>query len=49
MPEINEGVRNRLASVDVNQLDIHIHVDTLLVLSNVPTNIFIVDVCRRVR
>ena len=44
MPEVNVNVRDRLASADIDKLDIDIGVDTLLVFPDVPADIFAVHV-----
>lgn len=44
MPEVDVNVRNRLASVDINELDVDINIDTLLVFTDVPSHVFRVNV-----
>lgn len=45
MPEVHVEVRNGLASVDVNELDINVERHTLLVLPNIRAYIFSLDIC----
>ncbi len=48
MPEIDVHIRNGLAAVGVNELNIDVEIDTLLVLADIPTDVFAFDVCRNV-
>ena len=44
MPEIDVNVGNRLAGIDVDDLDIDVEVDAGLVLADVPADKLAVDV-----
>jgi hypothetical protein len=44
VPEVDVDVGNGFASVDINQLDVKVGVDTLLGLAKIPANIFTIDV-----
>lgn len=44
MPEIDEDVWDGFAGADVDELDVDIHVYTVIVLPDIPTHIFAIDV-----
>ena len=44
MPEVNVDIGDGLASVDIDQLDINVGVDTFLILADVPADVFTINV-----
>ena len=44
MPKVNVYVGDRLASVDVGQLDVDVGVDTALVFTDIPADVLAVNV-----
>lgn len=45
MPEIDIDVRDRLASRDIDELDVDVGINTVCVFTNIPSNVFAVDNC----
>jgi len=44
MPEVNINVGNRFTSVDVDELNLNIGIDTLLTITEVKADVFAIDI-----
>jgi hypothetical protein len=46
MPKVQVNARNRFTGVDINELHIYVRVNTNDILSDIPSHIFAIDVCK---
>jgi hypothetical protein len=47
MPKVDVNIRNRLASSDIDKLDVNVGINAVNILADVPSNVFAVDNCKK--